>query len=77
MLTKTILHVEKSKFQDVELVETGPFGKVRPAGGAAAPTMAAGHFRCCNCVTFKDMKWTKEALQALANASRCMPSSCV
>jgi hypothetical protein len=29
MLTKSILHVEKSKFQDVELIETGPFGKVR------------------------------------------------
>lgn len=29
MLTKQILHVEKSKFQDVELIESGPFGKVR------------------------------------------------
>ena len=29
MLTEKILHVEKSKFQDVELVVTGPFGKVR------------------------------------------------
>jgi Spermidine synthase tetramerisation domain len=29
MLTKEILHVEKSKFQDVELIVTGPFGKVR------------------------------------------------
>lgn len=28
MLTESILHVEKSKFQDVELVQTGPFGKV-------------------------------------------------
>lgn len=28
MITKQILHVEKSKFQDVELIESGPFGKV-------------------------------------------------
>lgn len=28
MLTRDILHAGKSKFQDVELIETGPFGKV-------------------------------------------------
>ena len=28
MLTKDILHAGKSKFQDVELIETGAFGKV-------------------------------------------------
>ncbi len=29
MLTTAILHAGKSKFQDVELIESGPFGKVR------------------------------------------------
>jgi thermospermine synthase len=42
MLTSQILHVEKSKFQDVELIVTGPFGKVRwlPSHGVHAPAEA-------------------------------------
>lgn len=43
MLTKSILHVEKSKFQDVELIETGPFGKVLVLDGKVQSAEADEH----------------------------------
>lgn len=43
MLTESILHVEKSKFQDVELIETGPFGKVLLLDGKLQSAEADEH----------------------------------
>lgn len=43
MLTESILHVEKSRFQDVELVQTGPFGKVLLLDGKLQSAEADEH----------------------------------
>mmetsp|Transcript_16477 Transcript_16477/g.49344 ORF Transcript_16477/g.49344 Transcript_16477/m.49344 type:complete len:315 (-) Transcript_16477:353-1297(-) len=43
MLTRDILHAGKSKFQDVELIETGPFGKVLLLDGKVQSAEADEH----------------------------------
>lgn len=43
MLTRDILHAGKSKFQDVELIETGPFGKVLVLDGKLQSAEADEH----------------------------------
>jgi len=44
-LVKSILYTGRSKFQDVELLDSGPFGKARQASDACRPLCAMAVFQ--------------------------------